>query len=571
MLGCIQRSLIGAIACLCTVCLASSAAAVTYDDFPPDLQQILDERIAELAANGGICIAGRVTFSDGAPISGGTDVQVNLYHGIDAPHRVYDGGWFIGRIHSSYYAGSDIGLILRAFSYDPIDTTVSILDGEVTYLEFEMTKTPPEELASVHGVVVDENGEPFYDALVRIDFPFANLGSDADGVQFPLMQVRTPSTGEYSFSGLSDAEYSLIALSNGYAYHTARFTPPVGGAATEDRQLYPNRRIVIDYAYQADGTRDFAGGALETGTISWLNSHQGVDFSQGRLEGYDSGDLRDLEMRQDRDVLMFRIFYANGAGNGFYDAGAVELDAVLAADATGYSTGARPCVVGHVYVVRTYENHYAKFLVASDESSFRTVVPGDPDPIELAGYDLTIDFTYSSGFSQVYVDKFYAGPPSIEMPSLSAYWDLSGMAGTTFSADLTFGYSEADLIDSRMMENGVTLYRSHNGGFNWYEWPTILDPDLNTMVAEDVASLGWFAIADPSHRLPGDMDGDGDLDLEDIKRFQGCFTGSGARVRHQQCIPAMLDADSDIDRTDFSVFSRCLTSPGSPIDPNCAD
>jgi len=44
----------------------------------------------------------------------------------------------------------------------------------MTYLDFEMIKTPVEELARVWGTVTDENDQPFLGALVRIAFPFAN-------------------------------------------------------------------------------------------------------------------------------------------------------------------------------------------------------------------------------------------------------------------------------------------------------------------------------------------------------------------------------------------------------------
>ena len=74
---------------------ACSAVAVDYNDFPSELQQILDERIDDLDAGDGMCVAGRVTFSDGRQIFSGEDAQVNMYDGIDVPHRMYDGGWFI--------------------------------------------------------------------------------------------------------------------------------------------------------------------------------------------------------------------------------------------------------------------------------------------------------------------------------------------------------------------------------------------------------------------------------------------------------------------------------------------
>ena len=128
------------------------AAALNYNYFPPDLQQVLDERTAELELNGGIYIAGRVTMSDGYHIISGEDVMVNLCHGIDAPLWVYEDGWFMmGRSLSSNYAGDRRKLVFRAFGYEPNDAFITILKGEITYVEFVMQKTYPEDLAAVDG------------------------------------------------------------------------------------------------------------------------------------------------------------------------------------------------------------------------------------------------------------------------------------------------------------------------------------------------------------------------------------------------------------------------------------
>lgn len=490
----LPRSYVSAI--LICACLGPVAAAVDYDDFPPQLQQILDERIAELDANGGICVAGRVTFDDGRPITGGEDVQVNMHDRFDEPHQMFEGGWFImKRTHSSIHAGEGRRFVVRAFGYDPIDADRTILDGQMTYLDFVMFPTPVELLASAEGIVTDEDSQPFLGARVNIKFPYANFGSNSSGSSHPQMNVTTTASGEFSFSGLSSCEYSLVASAAGYAFHAERFTPPPGEIAVQDRRLYPNRQISIEYVLQTDGSRSFAGGALQSGIINWLHATGGVDFSEDVVEGYDSGDLRDLELWQYQDVLAFDIFYGNGR-NGFYDAGAVDFASLLEANESGYSAIERPCLVGHVYVVRTYEeDQYVKFLVRSDESSFRTVVQGDPDPIEFAGYGLTIDFTFSSGYSKVYVEKHFGLPPVISDDALPYYLDLSGMDGTTFAADMVFTYDEADVIDHQFREMQLTLMQSLDGGFTWYELDAVRNIQTNTLTVEGLTELGWFAIA----------------------------------------------------------------------------
>ena len=349
------------------VCLFNlPAAAIDYNDFPPNLQQILDERIDELTSNGGICIAGRVTMSDGEPISSGGDVVVNLHHNVDEPLWVYEGGWFImGRTLSSDYAGPRKGFVLRAFGYNPIDASIRIREGKMTYVDFVMDKTPSEKLASIAGIVVDEQNEPFEGASVRLSFPFSNHGNNS----MPYMSMAAGADGKYSFKGLSPTEYSLTASVSDYAFHSTGITLPAGGTVTRDLKLRYNRKAIIDYVYQADGSRNFTGGNIQKGTIEWINGgYQGVDFSDGKVEGYEPNSLRDIEMRQSQNELEFSIFYGNGR-NGFYDMGAVDFDAVTEAPQTTYSLAKRLCIVGHVYIVRTYEGNYAKFIVRSISES----------------------------------------------------------------------------------------------------------------------------------------------------------------------------------------------------------
>jgi len=356
--------------CVIICSLNLAGCALNRNSFPPGLQQAIDKRITELKSKEGICIAGRIKMSDGARINSGKDVKVNFLQRVDKPLWVYDGGWFLmDRTLSSRYAGPG-RLILRAFGYDPIDASIAVLQGEMTYVEFEMHKPPAEKLASVAGIVVNDQNEPFDGAIVNLSFPGATHGYRGDiGYTYPHMGMTTGRDGQYSFEGLSTAEHSLAASASGYAYHRVGFTPPAGETTIKDLKLYRNRSIIIDYVYQADGSRSFTGGDLQTGTIEWVNGNEGIDFSDGRVEGYERQSLRDIEMRQSQDVLKFRIFYVSGQQNGFYDAGDVVFESVTEAAQTGYSTMANPCVIGHTYIVRTYENNYAKFVVRSVSGS----------------------------------------------------------------------------------------------------------------------------------------------------------------------------------------------------------
>jgi hypothetical protein len=347
----------------CIVILFNLPAwAIDYNDFPPNIQQLIDERTDELASDGNIFIAGRVTMDDGAPINGGKDVKVNFLQGVDAPLWVYDGGWFV--MDRTFPASSNkrpATVALRAFGYDPIDASIATTEGEITYAEFVMHKTPAEKLATITGVVMDDQNEPFEGEPVNLSFPYASHGVNEE----PYRSVTTEPNGQYSFKGLSETEHYLLAAASGYAYHHVGIKPPAGKTVTKNLKLYPNLGIVIDYVYQADGSRNFNSGSLKTGTIKWVFGNDGVDFSDGKAEEYEPQSLRDIEMRQDQGKLKFQIFYCNGQQNGFYDAGDVVFESVKEAAETGYSTEMKPCIVGHTYIVKTYENNYAKFVVRS--------------------------------------------------------------------------------------------------------------------------------------------------------------------------------------------------------------
>jgi hypothetical protein len=360
-----------AIFCLMACFLSLPVVALTYSDFPPNVQRILDERAVEIEKNGGICVAGRVKLSDGAHINGGQDVLVDLDGGICESLWVYDDGWFVmGRTFPASNPGQKI--VARAFGYAPIDVAVAIPKGQITYVELTMQKTAPEKLASVEGIVTNEPNEPFNGAHVSLSFPFPNHGF----FNMPFKDITTDPNGRFRFDGLSSAQCSLSATASDYGYHSVGVTPLAGQTMTVNLKLYRDRKIVIDYVYQPDGSRNLTGGTLKTGTIEWVNGNKGLDFSDGRLEDYERGSEWDIDMRQTQGKLRFHTSYIAGGNinNGFYDAGAVPFDSVVEAAEKRYDYEETPCIAGHVYVVKTYEGNYAKFIVKDIRESTESTI-----------------------------------------------------------------------------------------------------------------------------------------------------------------------------------------------------
>lgn len=70
--------------------------------------------------------------------------------------------------------------------------------------------------------------------------------------------------------------------------------------------------------------------------------------------------------------------------------------------------------------------------------------------------------------------------------------------------------------------------------------------------------------------VPGDFDGDDDVDQEDFGYLQRCLTGTGILPASPDCLNARLDADGDVDQDDVLVFLGCMTGPGVRGDSACA-
>jgi len=71
--------------------------------------------------------------------------------------------------------------------------------------------------------------------------------------------------------------------------------------------------------------------------------------------------------------------------------------------------------------------------------------------------------------------------------------------------------------------------------------------------------------------VPGDFEGDGDVDADDLEAFQACASGPGIPQMDSACEKDLLDADDDVDQSDFGILQRCLSGLNVPADPSCAE
>ncbi len=88
-------------------------------------------------------------------------------------------------------------------------------------------------------------------------------------------------------------------------------------------------------------------------------------------------------------------------------------------------------------------------------------------------------------------------------------------------------------------------------------------------VTDNEGMTGETMITVKVRNVPGDFDGDQDVDQDDFGHFQACYSGSGAYAG-PGCEDAALDGDGDVDEDDFIVFVSCLSGADTPAQHGCA-
>ncbi len=93
---------------------------------------------------------------------------------------------------------------------------------------------------------------------------------------------------------------------------------------------------------------------------------------------------------------------------------------------------------------------------------------------------------------------------------------------------------------------------------------TVADPAA--VVSQQTVTVNLTVHPPP---IPGDFDGDDDVDQADMARMQVCLSGATVPQEDPDCQAAKFDGDSDVDQDDMQKFLGCLSGPGTMGDYNC--
>lgn len=121
-------------------------------------------------------------------------------------------------------------------------------------------------------------------------------------------------------------------------------------------------------------------------------------------------------------------------------------------------------------------------------------------------------------------------------------FDVTGVYGQTFHYDTTPNYWGSTILLTGFDTYKISLY-------------------------VDFAFIG-LVLTGPD--IPGDYDGDSDVDLLDLQAFELCASGPEIPAEIG-CDLKDFDHDGDVDQEDFGIFQRCYNGPDNLVDLNCAN
>jgi hypothetical protein len=75
------------------------------------------------------------------------------------------------------------------------------------------------------------------------------------------------------------------------------------------------------------------------------------------------------------------------------------------------------------------------------------------------------------------------------------------------------------------------------------------NPEIKPMLQ----SIGWTFV--------GDLDGNGEINLNDYALLEGCLTGPGGGALPPGCSEADLDGNGTVDLGDVAIFQRLFEGP----------
>jgi PKD repeat protein len=229
-------------------------------------------------------------------------------------------------------------------------------------------------------------------------------------------------------------------------------------------------------------------------------------------------------------------FQVSFDGSNSYDTGGIIVSYEWDFDNDG-NIDAIGVTVQHIY--QTAGNHTCKLTVTDNDN--------------MTDYD-TIQIQASTPLPPVAV---FSADPATGYARLAVSFNASG----SYDDDGNIVLYEWDFDNDAIIDaTGVAPIHTYD----------IADVYTVTLTVTDDDDMTDSASTDITVMIPGDFDGDDDVDQEDYGHLQECMSGTGFIQNDPACLDALLDQDNDVDVTDVNIFRLCASGANNPADPGCA-
>ena len=322
---------------------------------------------------------------------------------------------------------------IQTAAHEPITGEIPLAPGTIVYADIVLHPLPEDQLTSVSGMVLDEQNRPITETAIRLMVRNWEWGDTGVGVR----ETETGKDGRFTFEKVAPQSYSIQVGNRDYAPAQPPDIPveQLGADHLHVLRFYKMRDVEIEYVYQPDGSRDFTAGNLQSRTATILADPNSGGFRLDTGAMVSNRDWRGIRIRDELGELQFYMRYVEGgsAKQGFYDAGKVSFESITEASEGGrndaFSSARKPVNFNHVYVVRTMDGNYAKFIVRKIAPSLREPATASPFNILILtgghGYDAPNFYKMFDDMPNVRYDKAEV-PKDMDLlaPGLEKKYDL---------------------------------------------------------------------------------------------------------------------------------------------------
>ena len=181
---------------------------------------------------------------------------------------------------------------------------------------------------------------------------------------------------------------------------------------------------------------------------------------------------------------------------------------------------------------------------------------------------VTPDDAFEDNDTRTQAVALAGGTYALRLVDLDDYFSVTAVAGGTLSATVTYSTADMSLSLTLLTSSGATLATVAGSG-GTAALSMAVSPGTYVLRVNKTHKWGGdytLKLTPPGFR--GDLNGDGDIDLDDFALLQACM-GESLTATSGSCVNADLNADRSVDELDVALLRDCLSGEGVGPSSSC--